>query len=85
MTLEKLISNYIRNAESAFDQIGDAVDTKNLDEKGAKKVLESAKRYFEDAKYYQSEGKLETSLASIAYCEGLLDALRMLGAMDFSW
>jgi FAD synthetase len=85
VTLEKLVSKYIRNAEDAFDQMGDVVDTKQLDEEGAKKVFESAKRYLEDAKYYQRQGKLETSLASIAYCEGLLDALRLSGAVDFSW
>jgi len=33
----------------------------------------------EDAKYYEDKSKLETSLASVAYCEGLLDALRLLG------
>ncbi len=38
-----------------------------------------------DAKYYKAQGKLETSLTSIAYCEGLLDALRLLGAVEFEW
>jgi len=48
-------------------------------------VFDWAKRYLQDAKYYQEKGKLETSLTSVAYCEGLLDALRLLGAVDFSW
>ncbi|KPV63960.1 MAG: hypothetical protein AOA66_0541 [Candidatus Bathyarchaeota archaeon BA2] len=39
----------------------------------------------EDAKYYQKGGKLEIGLASVAYCEGLLDALRLLGVVKFSW
>jgi hypothetical protein len=26
--------------------------------------------YLEDAKYYKAQGKLETSLTSVAYCEG---------------
>jgi FAD synthetase len=85
VTLEKLVSKYIRNAEGAFEEIGDAVNADELDEEGAKRVLESAKRYLEDAKYYQREGKLETSLASVAYCEGLLDALRLIGTVEFSW
>jgi FAD synthetase len=85
VTLEKLVSKYIRNAEGAFEEIGGAVNADELDEEGAKKVLKSARRYLKDAKYYQREGKLETSLASVAYCEGLLDALRLLGAVDFSW
>lgn len=39
----------------------------------------------EDAKYYRERNKLETSLASVAYCEGLLDGLRLLGVVEFSW
>lgn len=39
----------------------------------------------EDAKYYREKKKLETRLASVAYCEGLLDALRLLGFVEFSW
>jgi hypothetical protein len=32
-----------------------------------------------------TEKNLETSLTSIAYCEGLLDALKLLGAVKFEW
>jgi len=39
----------------------------------------------EDAKYYKLQKKLEVSLTSIAYCEGLLDALKLLGAVKFEW
>ena len=48
-------------------------------------VLRWAADYLEDAKYFKSQGKLETSLTSVAYCEGLLDALRLLGAVKFEW
>ena len=41
--------------------------------------------YLADAKYYKAQGKLETSLTSVAYCEGLLDGLRLMGAVDFVW
>lgn len=85
MTLKELVSKYIRGAEHALDEIGDVAGSVQLDEEGVKRVFESAKRYLEDAKYYQEEGKLETSLASVSYCEGLLDALRLLGAVEFSW
>ena len=50
-----------------------------------KKVVESAKAYLEDAKYYKGKNRFEVSLASVAYCEGLLDALRMLGVLRFEW
>ncbi|MBS7649571.1 MAG: DUF357 domain-containing protein [Candidatus Bathyarchaeia archaeon] len=50
-----------------------------------KSVIDEAKRYFEDAKYYFERKEYEVSLASIAYCEGLLDSLRMLGLVMFEW
>jgi len=41
--------------------------------------------YLEDAKYYKAQKRFETSLTSVAYCEGLLDALNLLGAVKFEW
>ena len=48
-------------------------------------VLRWAADYLADAKYYKAQGKLETCLTSVAYCEGLLDGLRLLGAVKFEW
>lgn len=85
MTAEELVTKYIRGAERVIQEIGQLPEDVHLNEEEAKKVFDWAKRYLEDAKYYQKEGKLETSLTSVAYCEGLLDALRLLGAVEFSW
>jgi FAD synthetase len=85
MTVEELVTKYIRGAERVIQEIGQLPEDVHLNEEEAKKVFDWAKRYLEDAKYYQKEGKLETSLTSVAYCEGLLDALRLLGAVEFSW
>ncbi len=48
-------------------------------------ILHWANDYLKDAKYYKAQGNLETSLTSVAYCEGLLDALRLIGAVNFEW
>jgi FAD synthetase len=85
MTIEELVTKYIRGAERVIQEIGEIPEDVHLNEEEAEKVFDWAKRYLEDAKYYQKEGKLETSLTSVAYCEGLLDALRLLGAVEFSW
>jgi len=85
MTLEKMASNYIQNTERVFSEIKRASSSVHLNEGKVESVVETAKRYLEDAKYYQRKSKLETSLASVAYCEGLLDALRLLGVVEFSW
>ena len=57
----------------------------NLTEENVNNILRWAVDYLEDAKYYKDQGKLETSLTSVAYCEGLLDALRLIGAVNFEW
>ena len=85
MTIEELVTKYIRGADRVIKEIKEIPENVDVNEAEAETVFDWAKRYLEDAKYYQKEGKLETSLTSVAYCEGLLDALRLLGAVEFSW
>ncbi|MFZ1038389.1 MAG: DUF357 domain-containing protein [Candidatus Bathyarchaeia archaeon] len=85
MSLDELVSKYIISAEHVFDNIDIAKSPVNVDLDSVKKVLESAKAYLEDAKYYKTKNEFDVSLTSIAYCEGLLDALRLLGAVKFEW
>jgi len=85
MTLEEMVSKYISNTERVFGEVKLVSSSAHLNEGKIENVMETAKRYLEDAKYYQRKSKPETSLASVAYCEGLLDALRLLGAVEFSW
>jgi hypothetical protein len=56
-------------------------ETLNVNLSHVKKVVEFAKAYLQDAKHYRDKSKFEVSLASVAYCEGLLDALKLLGAV----
>jgi FAD synthetase len=83
--IEELITKYIKGADRVIKEIKEIPENVSLKNEEAKTVFDWAKRYLEDAKYYQQKGKLETSLTSVAYCEGLLDALRLLGAVEFSW
>jgi FAD synthetase len=85
MILEKLVSKYMASAEHVFCEIEIAETCANIDAPSVKKVLEFAKAYLEDAKYYRDKKMFEVSLASVAYCEGLLDALKLLGAVKFEW
>ena len=41
-------------------------------------VLDTIHRYIDDARYYLDHGRATTALASVAYAEGLLDALKFL-------
>jgi len=85
VTLEGLISKYIKTAESVFTEITISSAVSSIDKEKVEGVIGQAKRYLEDSKYYQKKNRLETSLATVSYCEGLLDALRMLEVAKFSW
>jgi len=85
MTLEEMVSRYTSNSERVFRTMKRAPSSARVEEEKIEGVIETAKRYLEDAKYYQRRNKFETGLASVAYCEGLLDALRLLGVVEFSW
>ena len=85
MSLKELTSKYIQNSERVLAEIKLATDVVVIDEEKIKGIIESSRQYLNDAKYYEQQNKLETSLASVSYCEGLLDALRLLGVVEFTW
>ena len=85
MSLKELTSKYIQNSERVLAEIKLVTDVVVIDEEKIKGIIESARQYLNDAKYYELQNRLETSLASVSYCEGLLDALRLLGVVEFTW
>jgi hypothetical protein len=85
MSLDELASKYINSAEQVFTEMATPRDHLSVNVESVRKVVDCAKDYLEDAKYYMEKKKFEVSLTSVAYCEGLLDALRMLGAVSFEW
>jgi FAD synthetase len=85
MSLEALVTKYILSAEKVVKEMQRTKGPLTVTEECVDNVLDYVTAYLEDAKYYKAQEKLETSLTSIAYCEGLLDALRLLGAVNFEW
>jgi len=85
MTVNSLASKYIQKTERVLNDIEILQTSKLIDSESVKEVIQEARRYFEDAKYYLDRKRFKTSLASVAYCEGLLDALRLLGLVEFTW
>ena len=70
---------YIANFEKAYqkENIRAAKDSVIRGE-NVTKVSDAIERYLRDAHYYLEHDKPSTSLASVAYAEGLLDALKFL-------
>jgi FAD synthetase len=85
MSLEKLALKYIASAEHALRNMTFSKVSINLSAEVVNRILDLAKAYLNDAKYYVSQKRFEVGLASVAYCEGLLDALKILGAVEFEW
>lgn len=85
MSLKELVSKYILSTEHVLKEMQVKEEPLTVERRDIAKVIDYVKAYRDDAKYYRDEGKLEVSLTSVAYCEGLLEALRLLGAVKFEW
>ena len=85
MSIDELSLKYIHKTEEAFKELTRNINFKMLTEKDVEEVIMEAERYLKDAIYYYNEKIFDVSLASVTYCEGLLDALRLLELVNFSW
>jgi hypothetical protein len=85
MSLVTVVTKYIASTEKVMKEMQLTKGSVSVTEENIANILGYVANYLEDAKYYKTQGKLETSLTSIAYCEGLLDALRLLEAVKFEW
>jgi hypothetical protein len=85
MSLGRIVSKYIDSAQQVLDMLGLAKMPVIVESGKVKEVVQWARAYLEDAEYYREKEKLEVSLTSVAYCEGLLEALKLLGAVNFEW
>jgi FAD synthetase len=81
VSAEALSGKYI----SAMEKVLETVELKKGDVAVSEDCLDEAfgyvTAYLQDAKYYQEKRQFETSLVAIAYCEGVLDALKIIGAV----
>jgi hypothetical protein len=85
MNAETLASKYISSAEEVLQRLKLEEMQTTVEFSLVRQVIDACVDYLRDAKYFREEGKFNISLTSVAYCEGLLDALRMLGVVKFEW
>ena len=81
MNAEALASKYIEKADKTLREMQRTHGSITVTEECVDDIIGYIYAYMEDAKYYKNQEKFETSLTSIAYCEGLLDALKLINAV----
>ncbi len=69
---------YIATLEETLQKLSTLEKDTMVSAVNISKVLDAINRYLQDARFYLKNGKPVTSLGSIAYAEGLLDALTFL-------
>ncbi len=82
MTAEELARKYIGAMEKTLRSTRRANGAVLISEECIEEIYGYVNAYLKDAKYFLDQKKFETSLTSIAYCEGLLDALKLIGAAE---
>lgn len=71
---------YIVNLKEAFSTLNILFKNEKVIE-----AINEAKRYFEDAKYYFERESYIDSIVCSSYAEGILDALKLMKLIDFTW
>ncbi len=81
MSSESLSAKYIENMEKTLAAMQRIPGVIVVSEECINELIGYVKAYLADATYFKEQEKYETSLTSIAYCEGLFDALKLIGAV----
>ncbi|MGQ9680597.1 MAG: diphthine synthase [Candidatus Bathyarchaeia archaeon] len=81
---DHLVAKYTSSCRRVLDGLEIGSLPKTIQCKEVEDLISHARRYLNDASYFASIRKT-TALVSVSYCEGLLDALKLLGLVDFKW
>ncbi len=81
---DALIEKYSVGCRRVLEELKTGQLPKTIDRAGVAELLDHTKRYLDDAEYYRGEDK-PVALTGVAYAEGILDALKLLGLVEFEW
>ncbi len=82
--VDRLIEKYTKGCRKVLDELKKKEYPVEVTDQMVQEMLEHTERYLDDAEYYWGEQK-PVALTSVAYAEGILDALKLLGLVDFEW
>ena len=81
MSAEMLAAKYIAAMEKNLSTLERTKGSIAISEVCIDEIFSYVNAYLEDAKYFMNQKKFETALTSIAYCEGVFDALKLMHAV----
>lgn len=81
LTNERLEREF-KVTEKALKEIKIIIDKKHPHYKNALHFLDTAKRYYEDAKYFKEKGGKASAFGALNYAFGWLDAGRNIGLFE---
>ena len=82
--VEQLIEKYSVGCRRVLGELKLNPLPKTIDKAQVDEMLDHTNRYLDDAEYYRGEDD-PVALTSVAYAEGVLDALKLLGLVEFEW
>ncbi|MDP2974433.1 MAG: DUF357 domain-containing protein [Candidatus Diapherotrites archaeon] len=80
--LRERVAKYMKLTEQALQKVSIKAKQGSKDFKRAEDFLSMARNYFNDAKHFEKEGKLDLALAAFSYAHAWLDAGVRAGFFD---
>jgi len=81
---DRLITKYTQGCKRVLEELKTNHLPAKITEEQIKELLKHTENYLYDAEYYRIDNK-PTALTGVAYAEGILDALKLLGIVEFEW
>ena len=81
---DRLIDKYTKGCRRVLEELKTHNLPAEITETQVRELLKHTENYLDDAEYYRIDKK-PTALTSVAYAEGILDALKLLGIVEFEW
>jgi len=80
--LKVKVEKYLERAKPLFSSLTKVGGLKGSDIKRAEKVLDTALRYYSDAKHFYEKGEYLNALTALEYGEGWMDAGKETSLLD---
>ena len=77
---EQLAKRYLTNLDKVLKE-----NKLTKSSREVSKVVDEVKRYVSDSRFYFKQKSYLTSVVAASYAEGLLDCLKLLGLVEFTW